>query len=432
VPSERLADVAVWRGHDRAAVAALAGRLRPAATPSLAVRGSLAVDVEARRLSGGPRLAAVVAAPGEPARSVDLGPLTAGERRYRATVPGCAGGCRLVGLAVTGRGTGVNPFGGDIRVRALIAGSTRLAAGFDVDGRWRVGGAGTGPRGSARVTPGDTLLIRLDPPATADVRVEYVDTPDRLPAAIAGATPADDPAARDFTFPALGDATQLFTVVDRAPTLPRAGARAVLFDLDYAVRAAQRGSTLSDNTRLRYEVWANAAAPPDLDRRLADAGVRVLDGQTIAGERDRLARAAPALGLVLYLLAGGAAMVLAVGAVLLTAYVGAHTRRYELAALRVSGVRPRLLRRGLVREYAHLLLAPVLAGLFAGLAGAALMLPGMPVVTVGAALGDLTYQPGPGALPAALIATGVLLLLVMVAVLRLVNLARPERLREGS
>jgi hypothetical protein len=434
VPSDQLADVAVWRGRDRAAVAELAGRLRPEPTAPLVVGGTLTADVEARRLSGGPRLAAVVAAPGEPARPVDLGQLTPGEHRYRAALPGCGdgAGCRLVGLAVTGRGAGTVPFGGDVRVGAISSGAGRLTPGFAVDGRWRVGGAGSGPRGAARVSAGETLLIRLDPPATADVRVEYVDTPDRLPVALAGPTPADDPTAAEFTFPALGDATQPFTVVDRPTRLPRAGPRAVLFDLDYAVRSAQRGSTLSDNSRLRYEVWATAAAPADLDRRLADAGVRVLDEQTIAGERGRLARAAPALGLVLYLLAGGAAMALAVGAVLLTAYVGAQARRYELAALRVTGVRPMLLRRGLVREYAHLLLAPVLAGLLAGLAGAALMLPGMPVVTVGAALGELAYEPGPGALPAALAATAVGLVLAVVAVVRLVGQAQPERLRDGA
>jgi len=96
---------------------------------------------------------------------------------------------------------------------------------------------------------------------------------------------------------------------------------------------------------------------------------------------------------------------LAVGAVLLTAYIGAQTRRYELAALRVAGVRPWVLRRGLLREYLHLIGVPFVVGLLAGVAGAALMLPGIPLVTVGTATGEITYTPSLGALPMAIGAT---------------------------
>jgi hypothetical protein len=206
----------------------------------------------------------------------------------------------------------------------------------------------------------------------------------------------------------------------------------VLFDLDYAVRAAQRSSTLSDNTRLRYEVWATAAAPADLASRLAGRGVEILGEESIVAERERLARGAPALGLALYLIAGLAALALAIGAVLLTAYVGAQGRRYELAALRVAGVRPWQLRRALLREYLHLLGLPVLVGLLTGVAGAALMLPGIPLVTVGTSLGEVTYEPGLGALPVAVAAPLAGLVLAVLVVQRLVGRATPDRLREGE
>jgi hypothetical protein len=214
--------------------------------------------------------------------------------------------------------------------------------------------------------------------------------------------------------------------------LPRVGTRALLFDLDYAVRAAEKGSGLSDNTRLRYEVWASATAPADLAARLAGQGLQILGEESIASVRDRLARAAPALGLDLYLLAGGAAVLLAVGTVLLTAYVGAGTRRYELAALSVAGVRRRTLRAGLLREYAHLLGLPFVVGLLAGGAGALLMLPAIPLVTVGAATGAVTYTPGRGVLPIAVAATAVGLFVAVLSVLRLVRSAQPELLREGA
>jgi putative ABC transport system permease protein len=221
--------------------------------------------------------------------------------------------------------------------------------------------------------------------------------------------------------------------VGRENTLPRAGERAVLVDLDYAVRSAQKGSGLSDNSRLRYEVWATSDAPADLTSRLAAAGLQLLGEQSIAAETDRLSRGAPALGLRLYLLAGAAAVALAVGAVMLTAYIGAGTRRYEFAALRVAGVRPRVLRRGLLREYGHLLGLPFLVGLAAGIAGAALMLPSIPLVTAGTATGELTYVPTiAGVLPLAVAGTVVGLIIAVSVVLRLVRGSTPERLRQGG
>jgi len=258
------------------------------------------------------------------------------------------------------------------------------------------------------------------------------DVPAAIPTSLAGASPNDDVDAAQFSFPGLGEQAQRFSVVSRSSSLPRVGTRALLFDLDYAVRAAEKGSGLSDNTRLRYEVWASATAPADLAARLAGQGLQILGEDSIASERDRLARAAPALGLDLYLLAGGAAVLLAVGTVLLTAYVGAGTRRYELAALGVAGVRRRTLRAGLLREYAHLLGLPFVVGLLAGGAGALLMLPAIPLVTVGTATGAVTYTPGRGVLPIAVAATAVGLFVAVLSVLRLVRSAQPERLREGA
>jgi hypothetical protein len=137
------------------------------------------------------------------------------------------------------------------------------------------------------------------------------------------------------------------------------------------------------------------------------------------------------LGLRLYLIAGAAAVALAIGVVLLTANVGAQTRRYELAALRVAGVRPRVLRRGLLREYLHLLGLPLLVGVGVGVAGAALMLPGIPIVTAGTATGDITYEPSLGALTLAVGATVVGLVFAVLLVLLTVRRATPDQLREA-
>jgi hypothetical protein len=89
--------------------------------------------------------------------------------------------------------------------------------------------------------------------------------------------------------------------------------------------------------------------------------------------------------------------------VLLTAYVGVQGRLYEMAALRVAGVPTGVLRRAVLREYRLLLGAPLLVGFLAGALGAVLMLPGVPLVTVGVTGGALTYRPGPGVLPVAIV-----------------------------
>ena len=60
------------------------------------------------------------------------------------------------------------------------------------------------------------------------------------------------------------------------------------------------------------------------------------------------------------------------------------------------------------------------------------MLPGIPLVTVGRATGDLTYVPGLGALPVAVGATLIGFGFAVAAVLRQVRQATPDRLREGS
>ena len=373
------------------------------------------------------RLAAVVGAPGEPPHTVTLGQLVKGTHEYRAPVPACTAGCRLVGLAVGRATVSTDPLTVALSVDAIRTGTSTLAAGFDQAGRWRTAAGG------ATVHAGPALTVNVSSTDPADAIVDYLDSPDRLPAVVAGRVPADDEHAATFQFPGFAEQPQPFAVAAHAAALPRAGAHGLLFDLDYAVRSAERTSSLADNNTLRYEVWAGPDAPADLERRLTGAGLEVVRAESVTGTVDQLSRRAPALGLWLYLLAGAAALLLAVGVVLLTAYVGVQGRLYELAALRVAGVRARILRRAVLGEYRLLLGAPLLVGFVAGVAGALVMLPGIPLVTAGTPTGTVSWRPGPsGALPVAAAATVVGLALAVLVVLRLLHRATPERLREGT
>ncbi|WP_238008169.1 FtsX-like permease family protein [Dactylosporangium sp. AC04546] len=432
VQADRLADVAVWSGHSRAQVADLAGRLHPRAADPLRLGKELTAEVSVDTLPSKPalRLAAIVANPGQPPRTVTLGALAKGTRSYHAALTGCTAECRLIGLAVGRAAGGSEPFAVTVAVRALSTDGGPLAPGFDLAGRWQARHSAGGAQVTVRA--GAALGIDVSGSDPADAVVEHVDTPDALPAVLAGGAPTDDAEAAAFALPGFSEQPQPFTVAARADSLPRAGKHGVLFDLDYATRMAERSASLADNGSLRYEVWVGAGAPADLEQRLATAGIQVLGTETIDGSLAQLARRAPALGLWLYLLAGAAAILLALGVVLLTAYVGVRARLYELAALRVAGVRARQLRRSVFQEYRALLGLPFLVGLAAGVVGAFVMLPGIPLVTVGEPAGSFDLRLGMGALPVAVGVTLLGLLLTVLLVLRLLGRATPLRLKDGA
>jgi putative ABC transport system permease protein len=157
----------------------------------------------------------------------------------------------------------------------------------------------------------------------------------------------------------------------------------------------------------------------------------VLSSDAVGNYLTRLSRGAPTLAMWFYLVAGGLALILAVGVVLLGAYVGADTRIYEYASLKVAGVKPKTIRRAVLREYRSVLGIALVVGIAAGIGGAVLMLPGIPLVSVGGPVGDVPYGGRMfavyGALGVTIIAMGVVVVLAM----RVLRRATPERLREG-
>ncbi|MFC7244452.1 FtsX-like permease family protein [Catellatospora aurea] len=441
VQSERLPAVAIWRDHDAATLSLLAGRLRADAPQVAEVGGQLTARAAVSSLGATPaRLGAVLSAPGEPPSIVWLGKLREGTRNYIAPAPACAATpCRVVGLAV-GREAGESgPVQVELTVQSLSSGGQQLPLRFAESSAWRFLVDRT-PNATVRVTPGPQLGLSVNSADQGDVLVSYLDTPAELPAVLAGPAPSsDDP--EHFDLPAFAEAPQGFSVLEKAALLPRAGERGLLFDLDLATRAASVTQGLADASDLRYEVWAAPDAPADLAAKLAGQGVQVLRTETVPDELARLGRRAPALGLRLYLLAGIAAALLALGVLMLSTRLGAGDRRAELAALRVTGVRPNVLRRALRRERLALIGLPMVVGLLVGVGAAALMLPGIPLVTVGTAgapnlTGDVLGALVPGltldALPLAI--AGALLVLVLAVVRggRLVKWATPELIRGGG
>lgn len=382
VQSALLGDVAIWPGRDRESLAALGKQLRGDAGKPATVSGDILVRATSVGMGEIPmRLGAMISVPGQSPAVTWLGDLKAGQKDYAATLPACkpGSGCRLVGLALGRVGALTGAIRATITVHDIRSGATSLPLRAGDAGAWK-NAADRNATAKVQVAPGDKLTLAIESSGPGDVVVSYLDTPARLPVVVAGT-----PGAGQFDFPGLGGVPQAFTQIAKEARVPRAGANALMFDYDLAVRAGSVSTGLSDVATLRYEVWAAAGAPAGLDRKLADQGVRVIRTQTLQGELEQLGRRAPALGFRLYLLAGIAAAALGLGVLLLSLGLGARERRAELDALRATGVRARWLRTSVRRERFATLAMPLLLGLVAGLGSALLMLPGVPLVTANVA-----------------------------------------------
>lgn len=300
----------------------------------------------------------------------------------------CASGCRLVGIAVQRYIGDFTKGAVRLRISEIRDAGRLIDVGLGDPDTWRVSAAGR-PAGQtlAVASRAGELEMHVTSESAADIVAEYGDTPTAAPAVLAGDSPTDDPRADRFAVPALGEHPELFQVVDRVPLLPRVGERGLLFDTSTLASAAERRAGIKSD--LTFEVWANDTAAPDFARRLGEAGVVVRSTDTYQRRLTELDRAAPALTLRLYLLAGAVALLLALGVVLLDAYTGVRWRRREIGGLRTAGVVPSTLRRALLREYRMLLGAPLLVGTAAGIGGAALILPAIPL----AGAGDLSVAP---------------------------------------
>jgi putative ABC transport system permease protein len=444
VESLLLPRIAQWRGGPSGGLTALSAALRPPVAPPIVAGAQLTVSYDVVSVGGrGVSMSALLAAPGQPPATVEVdGHLTAGARQRTVRLDGCAGGCRLLGFRFGPTDPGSGRVTADVRI-ASVQGSGEAVTDFSDQGRWRAD-TGDAPTATLTVTPGTALGVTLSSADVNAVLVAYRDTPDVLPAVLAGPAPADDPDAGSFSFPGLGGDSQRYQVVAHTDRLPRAGTHGLLFDLGDATEIAERNGTLADAANLRYEVWANADAPADLGTRLAAQGIAVRGTDTVSAALDRLGRGAPTLGLWLYLLAGGLALLLAAGTALLGDVLGADARRYETAALDLSGVARADLRRALLAEYGGTLGLAWLVGVAAGLAGAVLMLPGITLVSPGdlasaggtvPAAGAAGVTGGVGIAGAGLVALVVSVLAlaaVIVGAMRVTRRAAPDRLREGA
>lgn len=441
VDSSRADRVIAWGAPSARPTTSVRDVLRPALARSLMLgAGRLVATLVVTELSSPSplRLTARLDRSGQHER-LDLGSLRRGAGTYSAQLPPeCAPDrCRLAALGLGHPGTDIEAATAGFSVRSLelapVGGGagTLLAGDFADPGAWRPGAPNLGGP-TVIVRPGVNLDVEVSAPGGPVAEIVRGDSLEPLPAYVPRSSLDGGPEAGDAPFAqATGLAGQeiRYLTTQTVDYLPRMGDNGVLVDLDLALRLNE-DAALGDQ-----QVWLSRDDVPletALRAALRAAKVTIVRRETRSALERSFATDGAALGLRLLLVCGAAALLVAVGALLVAAYVGRRQRAYEVAAFRVVGVRRRTVRAMLLQET----LGTVFVALGCGVAAAAVatwaVLPALPqfddtstFVDVRFAAEQTIFWASAGALAAFLAVIG-----FAVASLQL-RMGRLDRLREG-
>ncbi len=439
VDAERADRVLAWGAPDAAPARSVSDVLRPPLPAPVrlgAGRLEVGIDLLAAESPSPLRLTATVDRGGAVER-VDLGTMRRGPQTYSAALPtGCPRtGCRLVALAVDHPGTDIESATADLVVRSLVHVAddgvvSPLPAAFEDRAAWRPGSPSVGGP-QVRLRPGEGLRVQVRAPGGPFAEIVHGSSPEPLPAYAgtpasarvgAGEVPFDTTTGLD------GGATR-YATASRTAYVPGLGRDAVLVDLDLALRLDEQAS-LGDR-----EVWLSRDDDRDeaaLRAALAGSGVDVLSRESRGDLERGYAGDGAVLALRLLLVCGACAVVVAVGALLVAAYVGRRQRAYEVAALRAVGVRRRTVRALLLRENVGTVVVALTTGGVAALVATWVVLPALPQFDDPSTFVELRYAPDAATGWAALGGLALLLVGVGLAVAALqLRTGRPDRLREG-
>jgi putative ABC transport system permease protein len=439
----RMAGIAAWRpDYSKSSRKQIVARLRPPTAPSVLMSGQeVRVGLNLRRAVTGnsPVLAALTVSDAAHRQStVDLGILRRGPARYHAALPpDCATGCRLTGVDVepastdtarqTARST-IDVQMSDLEVADAADGPwRRVDAGLTDSQRWRAGGYGEVTTRAGALD----LNLQFDTTTGQWPVAAPADVPAPLPAVLGEQTASLYPSQASANASATGLDGNSVTLDGsvKAATLPQLDRFGAMVDLTMA----ERTMTEPWLAGTRFQVWLASSAPGALTRRLQQQGLHVTAVDDMQRHLTRLDHTGPAYADSLFVVAAGAATVLAIGATVLGGLVTARRRSYELAALEAVGVAPRSLRRATATEQGLLLAIGLVLGVLAGVVGARLALPSTPFF-VSTDVGPPVESALPGVTLAALgAALLVLLALTCAAMARVIEAqASAGRLREAQ
>lgn len=357
---------------------------------------------------------------------VPTGPLLPGTHEYAAPVS-CLDQCDFIGVTVDR----------SIHAAPLVTGSlTVTAVTVDgADGVHPVGARLTDAQAWRADELGDNATQQITVSAVG-VTTHFSATNGTSPILAYNDAPVDMPVVATPSAVSQQDATGSladfsnglahYRVVRWASPLPVVLDKGAIADLDalriWLPRMVQEST---------WSVWLGPQAPADAIARLSAAGLLVEHVDTEHARVALLGRQGPALGLLLLLVCAVAAAVLAVGGTAVSLLADGRRRAFELAALRVVGVRQQTLRRSAVAEQALLLGAAIVLGLPSGYLAAVLVLPVVPEFSDHT---PVVLRYGPPIVLAVACAAAFAVLLGITAVVAgraLVRAAVPARLREA-
>lgn len=457
--SSRLAAVTSWDpSWSSVPVRVLQQRLTPAKAPRLTLTGSrVSVQVAGVHLASASRtpselwLQYVDRAGGQ--HQVRLGRLTDGKSATLTTqVAGCTEGCAVQQIYLAGQD----------RVASDAQGALTIT-GVSVDGQpadWRLHDARAwrparpfpvslvDPPVTLRATPAGlrvgVYLAHLPPGTGAQpamvsglARITPSTTPDVEPVLVtrdtAAAAPARHSTAMAIRYPAgvvvgtsLNGAEVPMRVVGSTRALPWVGRVGAVADLGTALDefAPLTGQVVD------VQLWTAPGTPPSMLAAVRDAGISLSPAVNLAQRQREMHTDAFSLGMRLFLIVGLATLLLAVFGVFASAVLQSRWRAYEVAALRVVGVRRRSLVRASVLEYVVMLGVAAALGVLSSLVSVWLVLPSI-------SLGPADeFDPAPVYdVPWAVVGAvglGVFAISAVIALLvsrRIVRLGRPATLR---
>jgi hypothetical protein len=340
----------------------------------------------------------------------------------------CAGGCRLVGLALDRNVLDLETMTGTWSVTRVEARSGGTWAALDAQlatpHAWRAGRTQTSGRDDVSADA-NGVTDRFSADFGGWPSIELADLPRPLPVLLTA-----DATATTQTAPFVNDplgrpvALQRVATVDRLPRLLASGGWADL--------AAARDELPAFDRFGRWQVWLGTNAPRDALSRLRAVGLVPGRPDTVARHVQSLRQQGPALALQLFLFASFACSALALAAAALALAAAGRRRSFEMAALLAVGVRRGALLRACVVEQILLLGTGVVLGVVPGLVGAAIALPAVPEYADTSPI-PVLYSPSTAVVAGFAVALAVVVGAVAVAGgAALLRAAVPARLREAA
>lgn len=285
----------------------------------------------------------------------------------------CGDGCRLVGVWLASLpGAEIT---GTATLRDLTVEPSGEVVTLGPADHWRAADDGRAGSLVASSDAPDELTVTTKGQGTALLTLEHEWLPRVIPTLVAGAIPpGGTPEA--FSITSLDGEFQPATEVGTLDRVPAAGPETNVANLD----TLERGRQVSPAAQV--EIWFaddDEALYDEVVAALGERDIAVAASTTLAETRRGYDETTPAWSLQLAALVGALAILIALLVLLVSAISGWRLRTRDLAALRMSGLARRSVRRVAVAAQLPAVLVGVLAGTLAGLVGAQLAMPLVPL-----------------------------------------------------